>query len=139
MSYFLGVHECTKVEIERFDGTTIVWLWNENDLAHISIPGAPDVYATGFDREPVLLENMNKPKAHKPRIGEATRARIIDLLSVSRPGTMTVEKLITFLPKVNARTTVWTAFDDIRKSGIDIKTGPSPHGGRERSFWIEAS
>ena len=140
MSYYLSVQECTEVEIERFEKTTIVWLWNGNDLAHISISGAPDVYATGFDKEPVLLENMRKPKVHKPRVGKDTRARIIDLLTIARPGTMTVKTLITCLPKVHSPNTIWTAFNDIRNSGVEIKTGPSPYGGRgERSFWIEAS
>ena len=138
MSKLVVAAECSRIEIQRYDGTTRIFFENGDDcLLHVDVTGSPDVYATGFDGKTERLED--KPTAHKPRIGEATRARIIDLLTIARPGTMTVKTLISCLEKVNARTTVWTAFNDIRKSGIDIKTGPSPYGGRERSFWIEAS
>ena len=138
MSYFLGVPECTKVEIERLGDSTVIWLWTGDDLSHVSIEGTPDVYATGFDRNPVLLENMSKVEVeaeYVPKTGPETRARVIELLSNTREG-YTVEQLVTFVPGITRASSMHTVLYDLRKSGVDVRKGPSPYGGRARAFWI---
>ena len=135
MSKLVVAAECSRIEITRYEGTTRVFFENGDDcLLHVDVTGSPDVYATGFDGKTDRLED--KPTVRKPRVGKDTRARIIKLLS---NGEFTVRDLITFLPKVNKQSTVWTAFNDLKNEGIEIKKRSSPYGGRERSFWIEAS
>ena len=138
MSYFLGVPECTKVEIERLGDSTVIWLWNGSDLSHVSIKGTPDVYATGFDSNPVLLENMSTVEVeaeYVPKTGPETRARVIELLSNTREG-YTVEQLVTFVPNITTKSSMWTVLHDLRKTGVDIRKGPSRYGGKARAFWI---
>ena len=60
---------------------------------------------------------------------------MIELLSNTRDG-YTVDQLVTFVPNITTRSSMWTVLHDLRKTGVEIKKGPSPYGGRARAFWI---
>jgi hypothetical protein len=137
---FLDIEDVFEVELERKDGKLVVWYWHgsNRDIGHIALYGNPDVFLKDHegrrDIEDAEVEAEAKPE-YEAKTGPETRARVIELLSNTRNG-YTVEQLVTFVPSITTKSSMWTVLHDLRKLGVDIQKGPSPYGGRARAFWI---
>jgi len=137
---FLDIEDVFEVELERKDGRLIVWYWHgsDRDLGHVALHGNPDVFVKDADgrRDIEDAETEVEVEAeYVPKTGPETRARVIELLSNTREG-YTVEQLVTFVPGITQKSSMHTVLYDLRKSGVDVRKGPSPYGGRARAFWI---
>lgn len=137
---FLDVEDVVEVEVERHADRVEIWYWHKGgsrDLGHVTLHGQPEVRFKDIegDRTPVLEQQPEQPAAYAPKTGPETRARVIELLSNTRDG-YTVDQLVTFVPNITTRSSMWTVLHDLRKTGVEIKKGPSPYGGRARAFWI---
>ena len=135
---FLDIEDVFEVELERKDGQLVVWYWHgsDRDLGHIALHGNPDVFVKDADgRRDIEDAEVEVEAEEVPKTGPETRARVIELLSNTRDG-YTVDQLVTFVPNITTRSSMWTVLHDLRKTGVEIKKGPSPYGGRARAFWI---
>ena len=137
---FLDIEDVFEVELEREDGRLIVWYWHgsDRDLGHIALHGNPDVFLKDHDGRRDIEDadvEAEVEAEYVPKTGPETRARVIELLSNTREG-YTVEQLVTFVPGITRASSMHTVLYDLRKSGIDVRKGPSPYGGRARAFWI---
>ena len=135
---FLDIEDVFEVELERKDGQLVVWYWHgsDRDLGHIALHGNPDVFVKDADgRRDIEDAEVEVEAEYVPKTGPETRARVIELLSNTRDG-YTVDQLVTFVPNITTRSSMWTVLHDLRKTGVEIKKGPSPYGGRARAFWI---
>jgi len=133
---FLEVEDVVEVEVERHGDRIEVWYWHKGgsrDLGHVTLHGQlhgqPSIKFRNIEQQP------EQPEAYVPKTGPETRARVIELLSNTRDG-YTVDQLVTFVPNITTRSSMWTVLHDLRKTGVEIKKGPSPYGGRARAFWI---
>ena len=137
---FLDIEDVVEVELERRGDRLIMWYWHGPDrsLGHVALIGQPEVFVKDTDGrhniEEVEVEVEVKAE-YTPKTGPKTRARVIELLSNTREG-YTVEQLITFIPNITTKSSMWTVLHDLRKTGVDIRKGPSPYGGKARAFWI---
>lgn len=131
-SVFLDIEDVVEVEIQWLDDKVVIWYWHGKDrkIGHVTMNGQPEIHVKG--------EAEQQPEAYIPKTGPETRGRVIELLSNTRDG-YTVEQLVTFIPNITRKSSMHTVLYDLRKSGVDIRKGPSPYGGRARAFWIEAS
>ena len=135
---FLDIEDVFEVELERKDGRLIVWYWHgsDRDLGHVALHGNPDVFVKDADgRRDIEEVEVEVEAEYVPKTGPETRARVIELLSNTREG-YTVEQLVTFVPGITRKSSMHTVLYDLRKSGVDVRKGPSPYGGRARAFWI---
>jgi len=135
---FLDIEDVFEVELERKDGRLIVWYWHgsDRDLGHVALHGNPDVFVKDADgRRDIEDAEVEVEAEYVPKTGPETRARVIELLSNTREG-YTVEQLVTFVPGITRKSSMHTVLYDLRKSGVDVRKGPSPYGGRARAFWI---
>lgn len=135
---FLDIEDVFEVELERKDGQLVVWYWHgsDRDIGHIALHGNPDVFVKDADgRRDIEDVEVEVEAEYVPKTGPETRARVIELLSNTRDG-YTVDQLVTFVPNITTRSSMWTVLHDLRKIGVEIKKGPSPYGGRARAFWI---
>ena len=137
---FLDIEDVFEVELERKDGQLVVWYWHgsDRDLGHIALHGNPDVFLKDHegrrDIEDAEVE-VEVEAEYVPKTGPETRARVIELLSNTREG-YTVEQLVTFVPNITTKSSMWTVLHDLRKTGVDVRKGPSRFGGKARAFWI---
>ena len=137
---FLDIEDVVEVELERKDGKLVIWYWHGADRAigHFALHGQPEVFVKDAegrrDIEDAEIE-VEVEAEYVPKTGPETRARVIELLSNTRNG-YTVEQLITFIPNITTKSSMWTVLHDLRKTGVDLRKGPSPYGGKERAFWI---
>jgi len=137
---FLDIEDVFEVELERKDGRLIVWYWHgsDRDLGHVALHGNPDVFVKDADGRRDIEDaeiEVEVEAEYVPKTGPETRARVIELLSNTREG-YTVEQLVTFVPGITRKSSMHTVLYDLRKSGVDVRKGPSPYGGRARAFWI---
>ena len=138
---FMNVEDVTEIEIERHADRVEVWYWHgaDRELGHITMHGQPGIFAKNIEgRTPLEDVPSVEPEAepeYEAKTGPETRARVIELLSNTRNG-YTVEQLVTFVPSITTKSSMWTVLHDLRKLGVDIQKGPSPYGGRARAFWI---
>jgi len=135
---FLDIEDVFEVELERKDGRLLVWYWHgsDRDIGHIALHGNPDVFVKDADgRRDIEDAEVEVEAEYVPKTGPETRARVIELLSNTREG-YTVEQLVTFVPGITRKSSMHTVLYDLRKSGVDVRKGPSPYGGRARAFWI---
>lgn len=137
---FLDIEDVFEVELERKDGRLIVWYWHgsDRDLGHVALHGNPDVFVKDADGRRDIEDaevEIEVEAEYVPKTGPETRARVIELLSNTREG-YTVEQLVTFVPGITRTSSMHTVLYDLRKSGVDVRKGPSPYGGRARAFWI---
>jgi len=135
---FLDIEDVFEVELERKDGRLLVWYWHgsDRDIGHIALHGNPDVFVKDADgRRDIEDAEVEVEAEYVPKTGPETRARVIELLSNTREG-YTVEQLVTFVPGITRKSSMHTVLYDLRKSGVDVRKGPSPYGGRARACWI---
>tara|TARA_X000001382_G_scaffold6195_1_gene4990 strand:- start:530 stop:979 length:450 start_codon:yes stop_codon:yes gene_type:complete len=141
---FLDIEDVFEVELEWKADKVVVWYWHGDDrkIGHISLNGQPEIFVkNGGDRHGMgevveaHLEQAEAKPEYEAKTGPETRARVIELLSNTRNG-YTVEQLVTFVPSITTKSSMWTVLHDLRKLGVDIQKGPSPYGGRARAFWI---
>lgn len=136
---FMDIEDVTKIEVERHEDRVEVWYWHGGDLGRVVMNGQPEIFATNIEGSTPLedvpsVEAEAEPE-YEAKTGPETRARVIELLSNTRNG-YTVEQLVTFVPSITTKSSMWTVLHDLRKLGVDIQKGPSPYGGRARAFWI---
>lgn len=138
---FLDIEDVVEVEIQWLNDKVVIWYWHGEDrkIGHVTMNGQPEIHVKGEDTrhgiEDVIEAHLEQPEAYVPKTGPETRARVIELLSNTREG-YTVEQLVTFVPNITRKSSIHTVLYDLRKSGIDVRKGPSPYGGRARAFWI---
>ena len=143
-SVFLNIEDVVEVEVEWMDDKVVVWYWHGENrkIGHVRLEGQPEIFIKhGEGRrgiEDVIEAHVEQPETYVPKTGSETRARVIELLSNTREG-YTVEQLVTFVPNITRKSSMHTVLYDLRKSGIDVRKGPSRFGGTARAFWIEAS
>ena len=127
---FLDIEDVLEVELERKDGRLIVWYWHglDRDLGHVALHGNPDVFVKDADGRRDIEDaevEVEVKGEYVPKTGPETRARVIELLSNTREG-YTVEQLVTFVPSITRKSSMHTVLYELRKSGIDVRKGPSP-------------
>ena len=137
---FLDLEDVVRVEVEWKDDGIVVWYWHMTKdegrkIGHISLKGQPEIFINKLGIEDVIEAHLEQPETYTPKTGPETRARVIELLSNTRVG-YTVDQLVTFVPNITTRSSMWTVLYDLRKTGVEIKKGPSRYGGRARAFWI---
>ena len=140
-SVFLDIEDVVEVEVEWRDHKVVLWYWHGEDrkIGHVTLNGQPEIHVrcdgNRHGIEDVIEAHLEQPETYTPKTGPETRARVIELLSNTRDG-YTVDQLVTFVPNITTRSSMWTVLHDLRKTGVEIKKGPSPYGGRARAFWI---